>query len=155
MNQSRLACRLGTSAPAPGWALSPKPYTMCKPTRMRFHTRIHTRTLTRVHKPTDSFTICHMSNCPPPLTSLYLLHCCCHHHAVTCVCVTMFIPYCYLCVRQCPHIQQYRFSHTHTQLMHIPFWSIWHIIAQWIDEKQILKSLEKIQLYLTTDRQSE
>ena len=42
MNHRLLACRLGTRAPAPCCALSPKPYTMCTPKRMR----ICTRTLT-------------------------------------------------------------------------------------------------------------
>ena len=44
---SLLACRIGTCTRAPGCALSPNPYTMCKPTRIR----IRTRMLTRAHKP--------------------------------------------------------------------------------------------------------
>ena len=61
MKHPHLACRLGTCARAPDYALSPNLYTMCTPTRMH----IRTRTLTHAHKLMDAFTLVRLFNFSP------------------------------------------------------------------------------------------
>ena len=72
MNHPLLACRLGTSTRAPCWALSPKPYTMCAPTRMRIRTRTLTLARTSHLRLSPLDTLFNSLELSPPLTSMHL-----------------------------------------------------------------------------------